>query len=745
MKGISNSYYEDEVREGFYIPGMIKRSWASQMDILDKIADICRRHDIRWFADCGTLIGAVRHHGFIPWDDDLDICMLKDDYDRFLIFAEAELPEGYKILNLYREREYKNFLTRITNHDKIDTSLNFLEKNHGFPYVSGIDIFPLHYLYNDEEEENERQKKANKIWNMLEKLMAKGAQSVEEVERLVLAVEDISGIKIDRDLPVENSIYRGLDQLYSVKKAEKAEYAALIPFWIKDKSHKFPIRIFEESVEIPFENGKIPVPAGYINLLNIEYGNWERAIRTGGLHNYPYYIEQERRLVLRIEGRLPYLYRFDPEDLRKPEIETNDENLMIFNTMEEAHKILLSISANRLNEQLILLLGKCQELAVKIGDNSEKKFEDEAKNLVKLLEDYCELIYEFSEKALVDVERLDKLFTLIKDEYKRLKEKDFIIILTKLTELKRLKKYINELKRRINKNILIMPVPYYVKNWHGSMTDEVYEYNDIKEYMDLNIEEDIVLLDYRKYDFLGNDPEICMLDPFDDYHEVFNAHPFFYLENLRKYASSTSYIDLIEADIASSNDVRGRKNAERYIISPGIVKSDRVFLPNEKIRDYYLEILENVIENPDMEYWENKLEVLRIPESNDGLDPISKKKGRKTLLFYISISDFYTYRGKALDKVRNVLETFKKNKENLYICWITDSGFEDDMKRICGDLFDDFMKIKDNFLNENIGEYISTDDAEACDNADAFYGSAGFFMNRCAYRSIPVMVWDINI
>ena len=88
------TYFEDEVREGFYISGIIKRAWAAQLEVLEIVDKICQKHNIRWFADCGTLLGAVRHGGYIPWDDDLDICMLRDDYIRFNEIAEQELPEA---------------------------------------------------------------------------------------------------------------------------------------------------------------------------------------------------------------------------------------------------------------------------------------------------------------------------------------------------------------------------------------------------------------------------------------------------------------------------------------------------------------------------------------------------------------------------------------------------------------------------------------------------------------------------
>ena len=83
----SADYYMAEERAGFYITALMKRAWACQMDILEQIDRICRRHSICYFADWGTMLGAVREQGYIPWDDDLDIGMLRKDYERFRYYA----------------------------------------------------------------------------------------------------------------------------------------------------------------------------------------------------------------------------------------------------------------------------------------------------------------------------------------------------------------------------------------------------------------------------------------------------------------------------------------------------------------------------------------------------------------------------------------------------------------------------------------------------------------------------------
>lgn len=79
----SHEYFDDEIREDFYVSGLMKRLWAANLEVISDVAKVCDKYNIRWFADYGTLLGAVRHGGCIPWDDDFDICMLRGDYMRF--------------------------------------------------------------------------------------------------------------------------------------------------------------------------------------------------------------------------------------------------------------------------------------------------------------------------------------------------------------------------------------------------------------------------------------------------------------------------------------------------------------------------------------------------------------------------------------------------------------------------------------------------------------------------------------
>lgn len=102
---IPEGYLEGEIRDGFYIESMMKKTWAAQMKVLMEVDRVCKKNGIQYFADWGTL-GAVRHHGFVPWDDDMDITMKRPDYNKFCSIAEKEMP-GYNIVNIHTDEGWE--------------------------------------------------------------------------------------------------------------------------------------------------------------------------------------------------------------------------------------------------------------------------------------------------------------------------------------------------------------------------------------------------------------------------------------------------------------------------------------------------------------------------------------------------------------------------------------------------------------------------------------------------------------
>ena len=84
-----------------------------ELDILKQTIQIIENHDLSYFALGGTLLGAVRHKGFIPWDDDVDICMSRPDYEKFLEYAQKELPENLELGYFKTNPNHQKYCARI--------------------------------------------------------------------------------------------------------------------------------------------------------------------------------------------------------------------------------------------------------------------------------------------------------------------------------------------------------------------------------------------------------------------------------------------------------------------------------------------------------------------------------------------------------------------------------------------------------------------------------------------------------
>ena len=116
--------------------------WKTEIEILDEIADVCKKHNLKYSLAYGTLLGAVRHQGFIPWDDDVDIIMPRDDYRRLVSIWEKASSDDYLLVNKEKYDDFsQNFTKIVRNHTTFIEFEN--EKKLSYPKGIFVDIFPV--------------------------------------------------------------------------------------------------------------------------------------------------------------------------------------------------------------------------------------------------------------------------------------------------------------------------------------------------------------------------------------------------------------------------------------------------------------------------------------------------------------------------------------------------------------------------------------------------------------------------
>lgn len=320
---IPSDYYESEVRDGFYVPSEMKRCWAATIGVLEEIEKICTRHNLQFFADYGTLLGAVRHGGFIPWDDDFDISMKRDDYMRFIKVAQDELPENYVLLSVYNNYEYDNFLTRVVNSGFISLEQDFLEKNHNFPFAVGIDIFPLDYFdYNNKENETIKEliDLSQKLISVIDPEIRMINDIDESIRSSVIKFCRLCKMPLQDGKPIRQQLYIINDRICTLNDS-KSPYLASYYFWAKDGSQVCRKEYFDNVIRLPFEYTEIPAPVGYDAKLISSYGpNYMIPVKAGGMHDYPLYGKQKEVMVQSTGKNFFKQYVFDSNDLKRPDV-----------------------------------------------------------------------------------------------------------------------------------------------------------------------------------------------------------------------------------------------------------------------------------------------------------------------------------------------------------------------------------------------------------------------------------------
>ena len=108
-------FLDEEVREGYLVSSVMKKIWAVELDLLAKFDAVCKKHGITYVALWGTALGAIRHKGFIPWDDDIDVGMDRANYEKLCQVAAMEFSHPYFFQNALTDRAYFIPLARLRN------------------------------------------------------------------------------------------------------------------------------------------------------------------------------------------------------------------------------------------------------------------------------------------------------------------------------------------------------------------------------------------------------------------------------------------------------------------------------------------------------------------------------------------------------------------------------------------------------------------------------------------------------
>ncbi len=256
---------------------------AVLFDMLKQVDSICHAERLRYFLSGGTLLGAIRHKGFIPWDDDIDLMMPRPDYEIFLKKAEKRLPKRYILAFPDRTKDYSQPWIRI-----FDTRVAVDDSGMQRTLTRSlfVDIFPIDGLPSNRTLSNLCFTRV-RAWDILLKCARRKALYPDE--RLKWLKKPMMALTRVRPLP---KYAVSLNKSARRCSFERAHYAGVLATTHYGSRERMPVEVFRGSVQVPFEGGFFPAPIGYDTYLSRLYGDYmqlppeEKRVSQHNLHAY---------------------------------------------------------------------------------------------------------------------------------------------------------------------------------------------------------------------------------------------------------------------------------------------------------------------------------------------------------------------------------------------------------------------------------------------------------------------------